>query len=103
MSPEVEIPRVFDCWSYWLAEAGLCGDIKEVDLLEMQVRTLNASPRGRLEASSKPGGLNLQVFGCQPKVSFTVGLALNCATQFSVLTESPYQRPEFGPGFGPIM
>jgi hypothetical protein len=25
-----EIPRVFDCWSYWLAEAGLCGDIKEV-------------------------------------------------------------------------
>ena len=43
MSPEVEIPRVFDCWSYWLKEAGLCDGIADVDLIEMQV------------------------FGCQPK------------------------------------
>eukprot|EP01050_Picozoa_sp_SAG11_P002545 SAG11_NODE_130_length_15497_cov_10.780556_11_plen_251_part_00 len=43
MQPEVEIPRVFDCWSYWLSEAGLCDGLADVDLLEMQV------------------------FGCQPK------------------------------------
>jgi hypothetical protein len=43
MTPQIEIPRVFDCWSYWLKEAGLCEGLPDVDLIEMQV------------------------FGCQPK------------------------------------
>jgi hypothetical protein len=43
MAPEIEIPRVFDCWGYWLKEAGLCDSLADVDLIEMQV------------------------FGCQPK------------------------------------
>ena len=43
MEPEDEIPRVFDCWSLWLREAGICDSLDDVDLLEMHV------------------------FGCQPK------------------------------------
>lgn len=37
MEPAEEIPRVFDCWSYWLSAAGICDSLDDVDMLEMHV------------------------------------------------------------------
>ena len=37
MEPSEEIPRVFDCWSYWLSAAGICDSLDDVDMLEMHV------------------------------------------------------------------
>lgn len=43
MDPLREIPLVFQCWEYWLREAGICDSLKQIDFIEVHA------------------------FGCQPK------------------------------------
>lgn len=43
MDPANEIPLVFQCWEFWLKEAGLANSLSEVDFIE------------------------IHAFGCQPK------------------------------------
>ena len=43
MDPDKEIPLVFQSWSAWLREAGICDSVADLDFIEMHV------------------------FGCQPK------------------------------------
>lgn len=43
MDPTQEVPLVFECWEYWLKEAGICSSLREIDFIEVHA------------------------FGCQPK------------------------------------
>jgi hypothetical protein len=43
MDPKREVPLVFQCWEFWLQEAGIAQSLKEIDFIEVHA------------------------FGCQPK------------------------------------